>query len=569
MMNVSPTSPLESQTQPLTARRSRRATNSNYKTPENAVVSPASCRYDSSLGLLTKKFIDLLNAAPEGRLDLNKAVEVLNVQKRRIYDITNVLEGIGIIVKSCKNTVTFSTAVGSQYVPPPEIPIVQLFDDGTAATTTSFPAQQQQEQQQQPCVTPREGRMDVAAAPPPPPPLLLLLEQQQQQHLEEEEEEDEISVLRRQIEHLRQVEQELDSCSSSLWDGIAGIVQHKVNTLRLYITDADVAMLPVIRPGDQVVAILAPRGTSLECPEAQVTPGGDQQHSVIVRSKKEPVEIWKIHGEYSTELGCEDEDMNGGGGGGGGGLDGAPLSPMVLRHQQQQQQHQQHHVIDNTGGHGGGVNINMHGNEDATHHHHHQVNSGVHSNPMFNFISGMHGSPEASMLFTAPASGLSPGVFFPAVPLPRHPLAEPQHHHHHQQQQQQAHQMHEGGDALDALERKEMQAVAAAKAAAVEAAAVAVAVKSSGGGGYDMQRVAAEEEEHDARMMNILHHTNNNNASSSPEKNRSPRLSPIVTVHPPISPGAILKLHDAAAIDPDAWFQDTPPGSGGGGMGFS
>uniref|UniRef100_A0A8C0QYR2 E2F transcription factor 3 n=1 Tax=Canis lupus dingo TaxID=286419 RepID=A0A8C0QYR2_CANLU len=51
-------------------------------------------RYDTSLGLLTKKFIQLLSQSPDGVLDLNKAAEVLKVQKRRIYDITNVLEGI-------------------------------------------------------------------------------------------------------------------------------------------------------------------------------------------------------------------------------------------------------------------------------------------------------------------------------------------------------------------------------------------------------------------------------------------------------------------------------------------
>ena len=32
-------------------------------------------------------------------LDLNKAAEALEVQKRRIYDITNVLEGIYLIEK--------------------------------------------------------------------------------------------------------------------------------------------------------------------------------------------------------------------------------------------------------------------------------------------------------------------------------------------------------------------------------------------------------------------------------------------------------------------------------------
>ncbi|XP_044964517.1 transcription factor E2FC-like [Hordeum vulgare subsp. vulgare] len=63
------------------------------------------CRYDSSLGLLTKKFINLLKGAEDGSLDLNKAVEILEVQKRRIYDITNVLEGVDLIEKGLKNMI--------------------------------------------------------------------------------------------------------------------------------------------------------------------------------------------------------------------------------------------------------------------------------------------------------------------------------------------------------------------------------------------------------------------------------------------------------------------------------
>ncbi|KAJ1176044.1 hypothetical protein NDU88_001328 [Pleurodeles waltl] len=62
-------------------------------------------RYDTSLGLLTKKFIQLLSESEDGVLDLNLAAEMLRVQKRRIYDITNVLEGIQLIRKKSKNNI--------------------------------------------------------------------------------------------------------------------------------------------------------------------------------------------------------------------------------------------------------------------------------------------------------------------------------------------------------------------------------------------------------------------------------------------------------------------------------
>ncbi|CAI5532512.1 unnamed protein product [Closterium sp. Naga37s-1] len=65
----------------------------------------SACRYDNSLGLLTKKFIDLIKGSDDGTLDLNTAASTLQVQKRRIYDITNVLEGIGLIEKKGKNNI--------------------------------------------------------------------------------------------------------------------------------------------------------------------------------------------------------------------------------------------------------------------------------------------------------------------------------------------------------------------------------------------------------------------------------------------------------------------------------
>ncbi|KAA8544325.1 hypothetical protein F0562_022337 [Nyssa sinensis] len=92
--------------------RIQKCNRSGYQTPSN-IGSPSGtnltpvgpCRYDSSLGLLTKKFINLIKHAEDGILDLNKAADTLEVQKRRIYDITNVLEGIGLIEKKLKNRI--------------------------------------------------------------------------------------------------------------------------------------------------------------------------------------------------------------------------------------------------------------------------------------------------------------------------------------------------------------------------------------------------------------------------------------------------------------------------------
>ncbi|XP_012571399.1 transcription factor E2FC isoform X2 [Cicer arietinum] len=103
------------QTEPI----QRRKLNGKSKVSRNAksAKSPNStavnnCRYDSSLGLLTKKFVSLIQDAKDGTLDLNQTAEVLEVQKRRIYDITNVLEGIGLIEKTSKNHIRWKGCDG-------------------------------------------------------------------------------------------------------------------------------------------------------------------------------------------------------------------------------------------------------------------------------------------------------------------------------------------------------------------------------------------------------------------------------------------------------------------------
>uniref|UniRef100_A0A3P9MM44 E2F/DP family winged-helix DNA-binding domain-containing protein n=1 Tax=Oryzias latipes TaxID=8090 RepID=A0A3P9MM44_ORYLA len=60
-------------------------------------------RCDTSLGLLTQKFADMLRHSPDGVLDLNVVCQKLGAPKRRVYDITNVLEGIKLIRKKSKS----------------------------------------------------------------------------------------------------------------------------------------------------------------------------------------------------------------------------------------------------------------------------------------------------------------------------------------------------------------------------------------------------------------------------------------------------------------------------------
>lgn len=78
------------------------------------VLDPNS-RFEKSLGLLTTRFVNLLQEAEDGILDLKKAADTLNVrQKRRIYDITNVLEGIGLIEKRNKNCIKWKGAIAGE-----------------------------------------------------------------------------------------------------------------------------------------------------------------------------------------------------------------------------------------------------------------------------------------------------------------------------------------------------------------------------------------------------------------------------------------------------------------------
>lgn len=54
-------------------------------------------RNTGSLGPLTQKFVELMQSSSDGMVNLKMASRNLNVPIRRIYDITHVLQGIGLI----------------------------------------------------------------------------------------------------------------------------------------------------------------------------------------------------------------------------------------------------------------------------------------------------------------------------------------------------------------------------------------------------------------------------------------------------------------------------------------
>ncbi|XP_030268799.1 transcription factor E2F3 [Sparus aurata] len=62
-------------------------------------------RLDTSLGRLTRRFAEMMMRSADGVLDLNTVAQELGAPKRRVYDVTNVLEGIQLIKKKSKNTI--------------------------------------------------------------------------------------------------------------------------------------------------------------------------------------------------------------------------------------------------------------------------------------------------------------------------------------------------------------------------------------------------------------------------------------------------------------------------------
>ncbi|KAL6507796.1 E2F transcription factor 3 [Orobanche gracilis] len=212
-----------------------------------------SCRYDNSLSLLTKKFITLIKHAEDGELDLNKAADTLQVQKRRIYDITNVLEGIGLIEKKLKNRIHWKGLDPS-----------------------------------------RPGDMDKDAT--------LLQVELENLGMEERSLDDQIRFNADSAKHYRQMQENLRDLS-----------EDEINQKWLFVTEDDIKNLPCFQ-NETLIAVKAPHATTLEVPDPdEAVDYPQRRYRIILRSTMGPIDVYlvsqfeekfdEMHGvEHSTNL---------------------------------------------------------------------------------------------------------------------------------------------------------------------------------------------------------------------------------------------------------------------------
>lgn len=216
-------------------------------------MSGGSSRYDSSLGLVTKRFVSLLQGSPDNALDLNVAANELGVQKRRMYDVTNVLEGIGLIVKRTKNQVSWNENPPTTFAAKPEGGDSESDSDAIGSP-------------------PRLTKTAAVSSP-----------------------QANVEALRQQNRSLRDEERQLDQYIDYVTRQTRAYTSPRDPAHRpgggaslarsMYVRFADITSLPIYN-ADTVIGIRAPSGTSLEVPDPdQGMSPGRRRFEIYLSSK--------------------------------------------------------------------------------------------------------------------------------------------------------------------------------------------------------------------------------------------------------------------------------------------
>lgn len=230
---------------------------------------------------LTKQFLELIEQAPNGIVDLNETAGRLKVQKRRIYDITNVLEGVGVIEKKGKNSIQWQA------------------QSGTAARggETAEPDD--------------TGGYDDA----------------------------EHRALEADVQQLKGLSAKLQAQAAALSGALQGVVRDPLHTPHLYVTGADLANLDT--QAHTYLALRADTINVLEPNGGAPTPGGDVAERALCNlrvqllgSPRQPVQVFRVDVPRSPSPAQQAPAAR-------NAASECAAPPSAMQHDQQQQQHVQ------------------------------------------------------------------------------------------------------------------------------------------------------------------------------------------------------------------------------------
>ncbi|XP_021669663.2 LOW QUALITY PROTEIN: E2F transcription factor-like E2FE [Hevea brasiliensis] len=105
---------------------------SSSEAPESSCRHHTYSRKQKSLGLLCTNFLSFYDRGGVEVVGLDEAASKLGVERRRIYDIVNVLEGVGVLARKAKNKYTWK---GFEAIPKA---LQELKEEGLRENLSSF-----------------------------------------------------------------------------------------------------------------------------------------------------------------------------------------------------------------------------------------------------------------------------------------------------------------------------------------------------------------------------------------------------------------------------------------------
>ncbi|MQL89381.1 hypothetical protein Taro_021955 [Colocasia esculenta] len=243
---------------------------SNSGSPLSNVTPVATCRYDSSLGLLTKKFINLLKHADDGILDLNKAAETLSCLSTffiiKVSFSGNRYKKGGYMISQINLSFILTTIISSKEEGMKCLFLCMLIFN--VCTNEVF-----------------DRGLDVSRP---------------------SEIDEDLSVLQAEIDNLSIEEHQLDSqISLKHWMYKYVLTSVPWNCRWLYVMEEDIKGVPCFQ-NETLIAIKAPHGTTLEVPDPdEAVDYPQRRYRIVLRSTMGPVDVYLVS-QFEEKL----EEMN-------------------------------------------------------------------------------------------------------------------------------------------------------------------------------------------------------------------------------------------------------------------